>query len=270
MSSEKTISKFIGRITCFSDYETTGIMDRTIEKLDPESCIIAYKALINFPSTTDKYSLLDRVGKWLQTEKISSIRELSSKWNIEQVCKSYEWQKKEILAVEKLTEIYENNSDPKALFKMGLAINIPMFTLKQIMEYRIEIPICWVYTLNNIQNTNISYIKLFRLLENSIGYKKRSVEIGDYEYSVLCHIEYMNDEMYKNVRGYPTIELATEMAQLWWNEYKNIVKTGQAIILEVNIYAEQKLIWSNGKQVEDSGRLQNMGACWNGCPDVLN
>lgn len=133
MNTDKASMRYAGRLTAIYDWAFSGICDRTPERLSRADCIEAIRNLWNsYKDDKDVDRLWSLVSNDFPGIGNKQIEEASF-WNLREVCRLYDMQRRELEAVEVLKSLYEK--DGRGLFEIADENHVYPWTLTAWMDY---------------------------------------------------------------------------------------------------------------------------------------
>lgn len=103
-NQSKAAMRYAARLCCIYDWSVYRSMDREAENLSREACLETLEALrkVRDPLTNKLWSIVGDLFPGVRNEDVKNC----PKWVIPELVKTYEWQKREINAVQRLREVF--------------------------------------------------------------------------------------------------------------------------------------------------------------------
>lgn len=153
-NKNKAAMRYAARLTCIYDW-TQGGMDREAERLSKADCIEAIRKLWPVRETDENVlRLWNIIGDEFPGVSNGSITE-AEKWDIAELVRVYNMQRREIEAVDLLKRVYEK--DGRDLFAIAKGCDVYCWTLKGWMDFRKHIPWKMVKSLEALEKGGTDY-----------------------------------------------------------------------------------------------------------------
>ena len=149
-NKNKAAMRYAARLACIYDWSVYGCMDRTMEKLSRQDCLDAITALSRLPDPlADK--LWSIVGDMFPRIGNGDI-EKADKWVLPELVRNYDMQKREILATQRLREVF-NSEDDLTIFDVERLTGTYCWEFNGWLDSRNKIPWLVVQAIENLDAT---------------------------------------------------------------------------------------------------------------------
>ena len=108
-NKNKAAMRYAARLACIYDWSVYGCMDRTMEKLSRQDCLDTITALsrLTDPLAEKLWSIVGDLFPGIGNGDI----EKADKWVLPELVRNYDMQKREILATQRLREVFNSEDD---------------------------------------------------------------------------------------------------------------------------------------------------------------
>ena len=149
-NKNKAAMRYAARLACIYDWIVYGYMDRTMEKLSRQDCLDAITALsrLTDPLAEKLWSIVGDMFLKIGNEDIKK----ADKWVLPELVRNYDMQKREILAAQRLREVF-NSEDDLTIFDVERLTGTYCWEFNGWLDFRNKIPWLVVQAVESLDAT---------------------------------------------------------------------------------------------------------------------